>query len=193
MHGDLHRIAIDQRLDSLGLVSVGQLVCCINIDLNLASGSLFYQLTELSSALSPGTGLRGGTGEVPGLLFPSEVAVILYGICTDGAVGFFGKGSDQLSCILVALIFQFLLIPLSNTGHRILKGIDIDIFVLCDRHAVCILPTIHDLCITGTVDVTLIIDRLHTGLIHNRLLLRRQLIIDFLVDTEEEAVIVCIP
>ena len=70
MHGDLNRITIHQRLDSLGLVSVSQLVCCIYIDLDLAAGCLFHKLAELASTLSPGTGLSGGTGEVPGLLFP---------------------------------------------------------------------------------------------------------------------------
>ena len=76
MHGDLNRISVHQCLNALRLVSVGQLVCCINIDLYLASGCLFHELAKFSAALSPGTGLRGGTGEVPGLLFPSKIAVI---------------------------------------------------------------------------------------------------------------------
>ena len=40
------------------------------IDLDLASGCLFHKLAELASTLSPGTGLCGGAGKVPGLLFP---------------------------------------------------------------------------------------------------------------------------
>ena len=70
MHGDLNRITIHESLDTLGLVTVGQLVCCVHIDLDLAAGCFLHKLAELAAALSPGTGLSGGAGEVPGLLFP---------------------------------------------------------------------------------------------------------------------------
>ena len=41
MHGDLNRISIDQSLDALRLVSVGQLVCRVYVDLDLSAGCFF--------------------------------------------------------------------------------------------------------------------------------------------------------
>ena len=34
VHRDLYRVAVDQRLNTFGLVSVGQLVCSVNINFN---------------------------------------------------------------------------------------------------------------------------------------------------------------
>ena len=76
VHRNLYRISVHQCLDSLGLVSVGQLVCSVYIDFDLAAGCFFHELAELTSAFCPGTGLGGGAGKVPGLLFPSKVTVI---------------------------------------------------------------------------------------------------------------------
>ena len=104
VHGDLNRVPIHQSLNTFGLVSVGQLVCGIYVDFDLAAGCFFHELAELASAFCPGTVLGGGAGKVPGLLFPSKITVILYGICTDAAVRFLGKDCDQVCCILVALI-----------------------------------------------------------------------------------------
>ena len=59
MHGNLYRVSVHQRLDSLGLVSVCQLVCCINIDFDFSSGGFFHQFTELASAVCPGACLCG--------------------------------------------------------------------------------------------------------------------------------------
>ena len=76
MHGNLYRISVHQSLNTFGLVSVGQLVCCVNVDFYFTSGRLFHQFTEFSSTLCPGTGFCGGTGEVPGLFFPAKITVI---------------------------------------------------------------------------------------------------------------------
>ena len=76
MHRNLYRVSVHQRLDTFGLVSVGQLVCGIYVDFNFAAGCFFHELAELTSAFCPGTGLSGGAGKVPGLLFPSKVTVI---------------------------------------------------------------------------------------------------------------------
>ena len=76
MHGNLYRISVDQSLNTFRLVSVGQLVCSIHIDFNFTACRFFYQFTEFSSTLCPGTGFCGGTGEVPGLFFPAKITVI---------------------------------------------------------------------------------------------------------------------
>ena len=76
MHRNLYRVSVHQCLDSLRLVSVGQLVCGVYIDFDLAAGCFFHELAELASAFCPGTVLGGGAGKVPGLLFPSKVTVI---------------------------------------------------------------------------------------------------------------------
>ena len=76
MHRNLYRVSVHQCLDTFGLVSVGQLVCGIYVDFNFAAGCFFHELAELTSAFCPGTGLSGGAGKVPGLLFPSKVTVI---------------------------------------------------------------------------------------------------------------------
>ena len=193
MHGDLNRIPIDQSLDALGLVTVGQLVCRVYVDLDLSAGGFFNELTELAAALGPGTGLGCGAGKVPGLLFPSKITVVLYGICTDAAVRFLGEDCDQVCCIFVALILQLFLIPLSYARNSILEGIYIHILVSGNGHSIVILPAVHDLLITGTVDVTLIINRFLACLIDHRLLLRCQSIINLLVDAEEQTVIICVP
>ena len=52
MHGDLYRISVHQCLDSLGLVSVCQLIRCVNVNLDLSSCSFFHELTELTSSVS---------------------------------------------------------------------------------------------------------------------------------------------
>ncbi len=104
MHGDLNRIAIHQSLDTLGLISVGQLVCCIYIDLNLAAGGLLHELAELAAALSPGTGLGGGAGEVPGLLLPAQITVIadfvkIHAAGLSSAAGLALRGSHNGSAV----------------------------------------------------------------------------------------------
>ena len=76
MHGNLYRISVHQRLDTLGLVSICQLVCGVNVDFDLSAGCFFHELAELASALCPGTGFGGRAGEVPCLLRPVKIAVI---------------------------------------------------------------------------------------------------------------------
>ena len=119
--------------------------------------------------------------------------MILYGIRTNAAAGFLGKGCDQICRTHVALILQLFLIPLSHTRYRVFKGINIHILVFGDGYAIILLPALHDFFITGTVDVTLVINCLHTSLIDHRLLLRCQSIINLLVDAEEQTVVVCVP
>ncbi len=80
MHGDLYRVSVHQCLDSFGLISVCQLVCCININFDLSAGCFFHQLTELTSAVSPGTCLRCGACKVPGHFRPVKITVIRDGI-----------------------------------------------------------------------------------------------------------------
>ena len=77
--------------------------------------------------------------------------------------------------------------------NSIFEGIYIHILVFGNGNAVGVLPAVHDLLITGTVDVTLIINRFLACLIDHSLLLRCQSIIDFLVDAEEQTVIICVP
>ena len=80
MHGDLYRVSVHQCLDSLGLISVCQLVCCININLDFSAGCFFHKLTEFTSAVSPGTCLRCRACEVPCHLRPVKITVIRDGI-----------------------------------------------------------------------------------------------------------------
>ena len=193
MHGNLYRISIDQCLDTLGLVSVGQLVCGIYVDFDLAAGCFFNQLTELPAAFCPGTGFCRGAGEVPGLLRPVEIASVFYIIRAYGRSIFLGKGLDQIFGIVITCAFQFLLIPLIHTVYGLFEGIDVHIFVFGDLDTVLVLPAVHDLIVTGTVDRTFVIDGFLSGLIDNFLLFRSQIVIDISVDTEEQAVINCIP
>ena len=194
MHGNLYRISIDQSLNTFRLVSVGQLICCIHIDFNFTACRFFYQFTEFSSTFCPGTGFCGRAGEVPGLLCPTQIAVIFHIIRSGRSTSrIAGKCSDQICGILISLIFQLFLIPLIDTIYCFLEGVDIHIFILCDRHAIFFLPASHDLIISGTVDLTFIIYRFLSGFINNGLLFRCQAVVDISVDTEEQTVIVGIP
>ena len=94
MHGNLYRISVHQCLNTFGLVSVCQLIGCINIDFDLTAGCLLHQFSEFSSTFCPGTGFCGGTGEVPGLLFPAKITVIC-----DIIIGIFGTTGAVL-CIV---------------------------------------------------------------------------------------------
>ena len=76
MHGNLYRVSIHQRLNSFRLISIGQLIGCVNIDSDLASGSLFHQLAEFFTGFCPGTGFCCGTSKVPGHLRPVQITVI---------------------------------------------------------------------------------------------------------------------
>ena len=99
----------------------------------------------------------------------------------------------QILTIIIALFFQFLNKPVIYTVYCFLKGIDIHVLFLCEGHTVFVCPACFDLIITGTVDVTLILNSFLTTLVNNSLLLRCQRIINILVDAEEQAVIDCIP
>ena len=193
MHRNLYRVSINQCLDSLGLVSVGQLVCGIYVDFDLAASCFFDQLTELPAAFCPGTGFSSGTGEVPGLLRPVEIASVFYivGVCRRCI--FLCKGFDQIFGIIIACGFQFVLIPRIYTVYRLFKRINVHIFVVGDFDTVLILPAVHNLIVTGTVDSTFVIDCFLPGLIDNFLLLRGQVVIDISINTEEQAVVDCIP
>ena len=193
MHRDLYRVSIDQRLNTFGLVSVGQLVCSVNINFNFAAGRFFHELTELTSALCPGTGFCRGAGEVPGLLRPVEIASVFYIVGACRRCIFLCKGFNQIFGIVIALAFQFVLIPGIYTVYRLFEGVDVHIFVFGDLDTVLVLPAVHNLIVTGTVDGTFVIDGFLSGLIDNFLLLRGQVVIDISVNTEEQAVINCIP
>ncbi len=97
MHGNLYRISIHQCLDSFRLISVCQLVSCININFNLASGCLFHQFAELTSTICPGTCLRCGACKIPGHFWPVKVAVIFN--CIKGIVVISGILGSSTSCI----------------------------------------------------------------------------------------------
>ena len=193
MHGNLYRISIDQCLDTLGLVSIGQLVCSVYVDFDLAAGCFFDQFSKLPAAFCPSTGFCRGAGEVPGLLRPVEIASVFYIICACRRSIFLCKDFDQVFCIIISLAFQLVLIPRIHTVYRLFKGIDVHIFVFCDLDTVLVLPAVHNLIVTGTVDGTFVIDGFLSGLIDNFLLLRGQVVIDISVNTEEQAVINCIP
>ena len=193
MHRDLYRVAVDQRLNTFGLVSVGQLVCSVNINFDFAAGRFFHELTELASALCPGTGLGGGAGKVPCLLRPVKVASVFYVILRCRRSIFLRKGFNQILGIFIALALQFALIPFIHTVNCLFERINIHILILCDLDTVLILPAVHDLIITGTVDRTLIIHSLLACLIDNLLLFRCQRIVNISVDAEEQAVVNCIP
>ena len=183
MHGNLYRVSIHQCLDSLGLVSVCQLVCCIYIYFYLSACGFFHQLTEFTAALCPGRSLGCGARKIPGGLFPVKVAVI-----TDS-----GKRLYQFFCVLISLGFQFLDKPLIYTVNCFLERLNVHIVFFSKGNTVFVFPAVHDLFITGTVDVTLILNSFLSSLVYNRLLLRSQSVIDFLVDTEEQTVIDGIP
>ena len=74
-----------------------------------------------------------------------------------------------------------------------LEGINIQVLVRSDGHAVLFSPAPHDLLVTGTVDLTLVAGSQRAALVNDRLLLRCQIIVNLLVDAEEQTVIVCIP
>ena len=80
-----------------------------------------------------------------------------------------------------------------QSRNSILEGINIHILVSGNGHSIVILPAVHDFLITGTVDVTLIINRFLACLIDHSLLLRCQSIINLLVDAEEQTIIICVP
>ena len=193
VHGNLYRISIDQCLDTFGLVSVGQLICGIYVDFDLAAGCFFDQFSELPAAFCPGTGFCRGAGEVPSLLRPVEIASVFYIICACRRSIFLCKDFDQVFCIIISLAFQLVLIPRIHTVYRLFKGIDVHIFVFCDLDTVLVLPAVHDLIVTGTVDRTFVIDGFLSGLIDNFLLFRSQIVIDISVNAEEQAVINRIP
>jgi len=131
MHGNLYRVSIHQCLDSFRLISVCQLVSCININFNLASGCFFHQFAELTSTICPGTCLRCGACKVPGCFRPVEITVIRNCIRR-----FLCEEIYQFLCVIVSFFLKFLNKPLINTIYGFLEGIDIHIFFICDRHAI---------------------------------------------------------
>ena len=188
MHGDLYRVSVHQCLDSLGLISVCQLIRCVNVNLDLSSGSLFHEFTELTSSISPGTCLRCGACKVPGCLRPVQITVILHGIYR-----ILCKKIYQILCIVIACTLKLVYKPVVDSVYCFLEGIDIHILFLCKGHTVALLPAAHDLFVAGTVDITLILNSLLACLINNLLLFRCQAFINILVDAEEQTVIDCIP
>ena len=118
MHRNLYRVSIDQCLDTFGLVSVGQLVCSVYIDFDLAASCFFDQFSELTAAFCPGTGFSGGAGEVPGLLRPVEIASVFYIVGACRRCIFLCKGFNQIFGIVITCGFQFLLIPRIYTVYR---------------------------------------------------------------------------
>ncbi len=131
MHGNLYRVSVHQRLDSFRLISIGQLVCRIDVDFDLASGCFFHQLAKLTSAVCPGTCLRCGACKVPGCFRPVEITVIRNCIRR-----FLCEEIYQFLCVIVSFFLKFLNKPLINTIYGFLEGINIHIFFICDRHAI---------------------------------------------------------
>ena len=76
VHGDLYRVSVHQGLDTLGLVAVGKLVSRVYFYVYFAACGFLHELSELFPGLCPGTGLRGGAGKIPGLLFPAQITVV---------------------------------------------------------------------------------------------------------------------
>ena len=188
MHGDLYRISVHQCLDSLGLISVCQLIRCVNIDFDFSAGCFLHKLTELTSSISPGACLCCRACKVPGCFRPVQITVILHGIYR-----ILCKKIYQILCIVIACTLKLLYKPIVNSVYCFFEGIDIHILFLCKGHTVALLPATHDLLIAGTVDVTLILNSLLTCLINNLLLFRCQAVINILIDAEEQTVIDCIP
>ena len=60
--------AVDNALDTLGLVASGQLVSSVNLNLDLAAGGVADHLAEVTAHVSPAGVLGGGAGELPGHL-----------------------------------------------------------------------------------------------------------------------------
>ena len=106
MHGDLYRVSIHQRLNTFGLVSVGQLVCSVYVDFDLAAGCFFDQFSKLPAAFCPGTGFCRGAGEVPGLLRPVEIASVFYIVGACRRCIFLCKGFNQIFGIVITCGFQ---------------------------------------------------------------------------------------
>ena len=131
MHGDLYRVSVHQCLDSFRLVSIGQLICSINIDFNLASGCFFHQLTKFTAAVCPGACLCCGACKVPGCFRPVKVTVVCHSICR-----FFCKEIDQFLCIIISFFLEFLNKPLTYAIYGFFEGIDVHVFFLCDSHAI---------------------------------------------------------
>ena len=188
MHRNLYRISVHQRLNTFGLVSVGKLVCCVYINFDLSAGCFFHKFTELTSAFCPCTCLRCGACKVPCCFRPVKITVVIHSIH-----GIFCEKIYQILCIIIALTLQFLNKPIVYTINSFFEGINIHIFFLCESYAIAFFPAAHDLFVTGTVDVTLILYCFLSTLINNCLLLCGQTVIDILIDTEEQTVINCIP
>ena len=188
VHGDLNRVPIHQSLNTFGLVAVCKLVSCINIDFNLSACSFFHQFTELTSAVSPGTCLSSGASEVPGCFRPVQITVIFH--CIEGILC---EKVNQILGIVIALALQFVYKPVIDTVNCFFEGVDVHVFFLCDCYTVLACPAFFDLVISGAVDVTLIFNCFLSCLVNNFLLLWCETVVDVFVDTEEQAVINCIP
>ena len=85
--------------------------------------------------------------------------------------GAVGKCTDQISRIHVTLFLQLLLIPGVNTLNGLFEGVNIHVLIRSDSHTVGTAPALHDLFITGPVDVTLISNCLLTSFVNDLLLL----------------------
>ena len=131
MHGDLYRVSVHQCLDSLGLISVCQLVCCININLDFSAGCFFHQFSELTSTFCPGTCLCSRACKVPCCFRPVKVTVISHRICR-----FLCKEINQFLCVIISFFLEFLNKPLIYAIYGFFKGIDIHIFFICNGHTV---------------------------------------------------------
>ena len=112
---------------------------------------------------------------------------------SEGVFLYLLKCVYQLLAIVIALVFQFFYKPLIYAVYSLFKGINVHIFLLGNGYTVFPCPAIHNLFVTGTVNVTLIFHCHSSCFVHNLLLLRSQSIINVLIDAEEQTVINCIP
>ena len=76
----------------------------------------------------------------------------------------------QFLTIVISLVFQFFHKPFIYAIYRLFKRIYIHILFCSKGNAVFLFPAVHNLCISGTVDVTLILNSFLTTLINNSLL-----------------------
>ena len=94
---------------------------------------------------------------------------------------------------VIALAFKLLYVPARNVLHRIFERSCVKFVVLENFYAVLFLPACHDSIVSAAVYITLVVNGFLSCFIHNFLLCRCKAVVDFLVDAEEKAVVVCSP
>ena len=90
----------------------------------------------------------------------------------EGRRGAVGKCADQISCIHVTLFLQLLLIPGVDALNSLFEGVNVHILVRSDGNAIGSAPAVHDLLVTGPVDITLVSNSLLASFVNDFLLFR---------------------